>query len=128
MGPAPILQCCGSGSAWIRIKLKGRIRIRIKVMSWSRIRVKVISWIRIPIRINLQMTSQNEWKMSLFEHIFKISSLFWKLGSRHGSASCALNSYGSECDLKENCLFLLNIIFNTKGKICMGGIATFCSI
>jgi hypothetical protein len=32
-----------------------------------RIHIKVISW----IRINLQMTSQNAWKMSLFQHFFK---------------------------------------------------------
>jgi hypothetical protein len=33
----------------------------------------VISWIRnrIRIRINLQMTSQNVWTMSLFEQFFK---------------------------------------------------------
>jgi hypothetical protein len=30
-------QCCGFGSAWIRIKWKGWIRIRIKVLSWIRI-------------------------------------------------------------------------------------------
>jgi hypothetical protein len=43
-------------------------------MSWIRIRIKVISWIRI--RINLQMTSQNVWDMSLFEPIFKVLSLY----------------------------------------------------
>jgi hypothetical protein len=37
-----------------------QIKIRI------RIRIKVISWFRI--RISLQMTSQNVWNMSLFEH------------------------------------------------------------
>jgi hypothetical protein len=44
-------QCCGSGfgSEWICNKLKGRIRIRI----------------------NLQMTSQNVWNMSLFEHFLR---------------------------------------------------------
>jgi hypothetical protein len=31
-------------------------------------RIKTISW----IRINLQMTSQNVWNMSLFEHFFKV--------------------------------------------------------
>jgi hypothetical protein len=41
---------------WIRIKSKGRIRIRIKGIGWIR------------IRINLQMTSQNVWNMSIFEH------------------------------------------------------------
>jgi hypothetical protein len=43
-----------------QIKIRNRIRIRI--------RIKVIRWIRsrIQIRINLQMTSQNIWNMSLF--------------------------------------------------------------
>jgi hypothetical protein len=50
----------------IRIKLKGRIRIRIHI--------NVISW----IRVNLQMTSQNVWKMSLFEHFVKVLSLYLK--------------------------------------------------
>ncbi len=63
---------------WIRnrIKLKGRIRIRIRinVISWIRVRIIVISWIRISI--NLEMTSQNVWKMSLFEHFFKVLSLY----------------------------------------------------
>jgi hypothetical protein len=64
------VQCCGYGSrsAWICFKLKGRLRI------W--IRTNVISWIQIGIRIkvvkNLQMKSQNIWKMSLFEHFFKV--------------------------------------------------------
>ncbi len=36
-------QHCGSGSgaAWIRIILRGRIRIHIRVKSWIRIRIKV---------------------------------------------------------------------------------------
>ncbi len=34
----------------------------------------MISWIRI--RINLPMTSQHEWHMSLFEHFFKNLSLY----------------------------------------------------
>jgi hypothetical protein len=40
---------------------------------WIRIRIKVIGWIRnrIWIHINLQMTGQNVWYMSLFEHFFK---------------------------------------------------------
>ncbi len=59
-------QCCGSGSAWIRIKLKGRIRIPIKVICWIR------------IQINFQMTSQNVWNMSLFEHFFKVLSFCLK--------------------------------------------------
>jgi hypothetical protein len=62
--------CCGSGSAWIRITVKGRFRIcfmiRINVISWIQIRITVISWIRTRIRINLKMTSQNVWKMSYF--------------------------------------------------------------
>jgi hypothetical protein len=36
---------------------------------WIRIHAKVIRWIRI--RIHLEMTSQNVWKMSLFEHFFQ---------------------------------------------------------
>jgi hypothetical protein len=39
-----------------------------------RIRIKVISWIRI--RINLQITRQNIWNMSLFKHFFKVFSLY----------------------------------------------------
>jgi hypothetical protein len=60
----PIQQCCGSGSAWILIKLKGSILIRI--------RIKLISWLRI--RINFEMTSQNVWNVSVFEKGF--DSLF----------------------------------------------------
>jgi hypothetical protein len=30
----------------------------------------------IRIRINLQMTNQNVWNMSLFEYFFKVSSLY----------------------------------------------------
>ncbi len=64
---------------WIRNRMdqhqtekKAAVRIRVNALSWIRIpiRIKVISWIRIPI--NLQMTSQNVWEMSLFEHFFKI--------------------------------------------------------
>jgi hypothetical protein len=40
----------------------------------ERIRIKVISLIRI--NINLQMTSQNVWNVSLFEHFFKVLSLY----------------------------------------------------
>jgi hypothetical protein len=36
----------------------------------------VKSWIRI--RIILQITSQNVWNMSLFEHFFKALSLYWE--------------------------------------------------
>ncbi len=82
---------CGSGSAWIRIKLNGRIcnwiRIRIKVIICMRIRIRVISWIRIWIRVNLPMTSKNVWYMSLFEHLYKVFKAFlWNLGSGSGSA------------------------------------------
>ncbi len=35
------LQCCGSGSAWICINLKGKGRIRIEVISWIRIRINL---------------------------------------------------------------------------------------
>jgi hypothetical protein len=46
-----------------------------QIKIWIRIRIKVISWIRI--RISLQMTSQNVWNMSLFEHFFQeIEHLF----------------------------------------------------
>ncbi len=48
------------------IRLKGRIRIRI--------RIKAISWIRI--RIDLQIKSQNARTISLFEHFFKVLSLY----------------------------------------------------
>ncbi len=72
----PQLQCCGSGSEGIRIKFKGRIRIRIKVISWMRIRTKwldpdphkVISWIQI--RFNLQITSQNVWKIREYSTLY----------------------------------------------------------
>ncbi len=65
----PLQQCCGSGSAWIRIKLKGSIRIRI--------RIEVIGWIQI--RIILQMTSKNvpmEYEPIILEHFFKVEPLF----------------------------------------------------
>jgi hypothetical protein len=54
----------------IRIKVKSWIRIRINLQ----IRIKVISWFRI--RINLQMMSQNVRNRSLFEHYFKVLSLY----------------------------------------------------
>ena len=53
-----------------------RIMIPIKVISWIRIRIKVISWTLIQIRINLQITSQNVYKMSLFEVFFKSLRLY----------------------------------------------------
>ncbi len=63
------------GRIWIRVNVISwiwiRIRIKVKGMIRIRIRIKVIRW----IRINLQMTSQNVWKMSLFEHFFKVLSL-----------------------------------------------------
>jgi hypothetical protein len=48
------VQCVIRDPHYITIRIRIHIRIRIK------------SWIRI--RINLQMTSQNVWNMSLFEH------------------------------------------------------------
>ncbi len=68
---------------WIRIRIKviSWIRISIKVISWIRIRIKVISWIRIRIRINLQI-SQNVWKINLFEHFFKVFSLYLEVRIR----------------------------------------------
>ncbi len=55
------------GILWLRkFHLEGRSRIRI--------RTHLIRWILIRIRINLQMKSQNLWKMSLLEHFFKV---FW---------------------------------------------------
>ncbi len=59
-----INQCYGSGSAWIRIKLKGRIRIQICI--------KVTSWIRIRLRINFQVKRQDVLNASLFEHFFEV--------------------------------------------------------
>jgi hypothetical protein len=41
-----------------------------------RIRIKVKSWTRIRIPNNSQATSLNVWNMSLFEHFFKILSLY----------------------------------------------------
>jgi hypothetical protein len=51
-----------------------KIRIRISV----RIRIQVIRWVRNRIRINLQMTSQNVWDVSLLERFFKGLSLYWE--------------------------------------------------
>jgi hypothetical protein len=53
-------------------------QLKIKIRILSRIRIKVIGWIRnrIRIHINLQMTSQNVWNMSLYEHFFKGLSLY----------------------------------------------------
>jgi hypothetical protein len=48
-----------------------RIRTRIKLKDRIQIRIKVISWIRISIKAG-QMTSQNVWNMSLFEHFFNV--------------------------------------------------------
>jgi hypothetical protein len=47
---------------------QGRIRIRI--------RINVRSWTQIRIGISLQMTSLSVWKTSLFEHFFKVLSLY----------------------------------------------------
>jgi hypothetical protein len=62
--PPAVFNTNGSGTAWIPIKLKGRIQIRIKVISWIR------------ICIHLQMTSKNVWNISLFEHLFKVLSFY----------------------------------------------------
>jgi hypothetical protein len=48
---------------FLSLYLEARILIRICI------RIKVKGRIRIRIRINLQMTSQNVWNMSLFEHV-----------------------------------------------------------
>jgi hypothetical protein len=72
-------QCCGSGTAWIRIKLKG----------WIRIRIKVISWTLIWIRINLQMTSQNVRNMSIYENFFEVFNHSLEARIRSGSASAS---------------------------------------
>ncbi len=59
---------------WVKAVLRIRIHIKLKG--------------RIRIRINFQMTSQNVWNMSLFEHFLKVLTLyFWKLGSESGPAS-----------------------------------------
>jgi hypothetical protein len=50
-----------------QVERYGRIRNRIWIL------MKVISCIRI--RIHWQMTSQNVWNMSLFEHFFNVLSL-----------------------------------------------------
>jgi hypothetical protein len=67
------IQCCGSGSAWIRIIFRNLDQDphphQIKIRIW--ICIKEISWIQIRIRINLQMTSQNVRNMSLFKCLFK---------------------------------------------------------
>ncbi len=70
---------CGSGSAWMWIIFNNldpdlhQIKIRF------RIRIKVINWIRNPTRINLKITSQKEWNMSLLDHLFKDLSLYLDL-------------------------------------------------
>ena len=85
------LQCCGSGSAWFRIKLNGRIRIRIKV----------ISWIRINLQIKAKLYGVSVWTyvstFSRFWAFLRISKLGsgsaskWKLGSGSESASASIN-------------------------------------
>ncbi len=71
----------------IRIKLKGRIRIRIQI------RINAISWSRI--RINMQMTSQNVWKLRLFEHFFKVLSLYSRACPGSGTAAKRKAASGS---------------------------------
>jgi hypothetical protein len=65
----------------IRITLKGRIWITIKVMSWIWIRIKLPKMMQIHADFAPQH-SQNEWNMSLFEHLYKVL----KGGSESGSA------------------------------------------
>jgi hypothetical protein len=74
-----------------------RIRIRIKVISWIRfrIRIKVISWIRI--LIILKMTSKNVWKMSLFEHFFKVLSLYLEVWIRIRNRTKEKVGFASGC-------------------------------
>jgi hypothetical protein len=64
----------GSASRSASNKNPDPYQIKIRI----RIRIKVISSIRkqIRIRITLQMTSQNVWNVSLFEHFFKDLSLY----------------------------------------------------
>ncbi len=78
--------CCGSGSAWISIKLKDmiRIHIRIKLIGWIRIRIKVVSWSWIRIRIRV--------KGRIRIHISIIAK------SRSGSASKLQAGSGSGSD------------------------------
>ncbi len=62
----PVCKCISVTNSWQLLlaspdpdphQLKIRIRIRIKGLSWT--------------RISLQMTSQNVWNRSLFEHFFQ---------------------------------------------------------
>ena len=66
---------------WIRIRIWIRIDQYQIERYHRRIRncIKVIKWIRI--RINLQMTSQIVWKMSLFDHFIKVLSFEPLFGS-----------------------------------------------
>jgi hypothetical protein len=45
-------------------------------MSWIWIRIQLITLMRIRIRNNLQITRQNVRNKSLFEHFFKVLSLY----------------------------------------------------
>jgi hypothetical protein len=78
-------QCCGSGSAW----KKGRIRIRIKVISGVRnwIRCQAICWIRI--RFNLQ----EKPKCMEYEHIWELFSRFWAFIGNLGSGSASASKW-----------------------------------
>ncbi len=74
-----------------QIKIRNRIRIRICI--------KVISWIRNRIRINLQLTSQKVWNMSLLEQFFKrFWAFMWKLGSRSGSGAASASNKNHNSD------------------------------
>ncbi len=88
-------QCCGSGYnsakihiimvTWLHIGISIRIKLKSGSRSASGSASKFISWIWI--RINLHMSSQNVWNMSLFEHFSKGFILFLKPGSGSKSAS-----------------------------------------
>jgi hypothetical protein len=79
-------QCCGSGSAWIRIILGTRIRIPIKYKSGSGSAFGFASNKNPDPDSHqyLQMKSQNVWNMSLFEHFFKGLRLYLEAGAGSG--------------------------------------------
>ncbi len=64
----------------------------------------MISWIRIRTRNDLQMTSENVWKMSLFEPFFKVSSLYMEAKIRnpepHQSERLDPDPHQSECRIR----------------------------
>ncbi len=85
------LQCCGSGSAWIRNKLISRIRIRIKVISWIRIRIN--------LQIEAELYGVPVWTyLSTFSRFWAFlrkpgsgSASKWKVGSGSESASASIS-------------------------------------